>query len=118
MRDGVAARLVVLLPGEALAPGTETGKTGTPVNQPTATDFNVTVQMMDRDNYPMRSSTDLIHLSSSGSQTLVLPPDTALVNGSVIMPVSSWDEGAVTITASSVTNPAITTGSSTVTFVP
>ena len=119
MRESVATKLLVLLPGETLAPGTETGKTGTPLNQPTLTEFNVTVQMMDKDNYPVKTSTDMIHLSYSatGGQTLVMPPDANLVNGSVAMPVSSWDPGTVTITASDVTNPAITPGSNPITFV-
>lgn len=118
MRQGTAAKLLVLLPGENLAPGTETGKTGAPVNQPTLTEFNVTIVMLDADNYPVRNATDLIHLSSSGTQIVVLPPDTDLTDGFLTVPVSSWDEGEVTITATDVTNPAIAIGSSTLTFVP
>jgi hypothetical protein len=118
MRESVAARLIVILPGETFAPGTATGKTGTPINQPTLTDFNVTVQMVDKDYFPVRTSTDTIQLSATPApgQTLVLPPNTALVNGAITLSVSSWDAGTATLTATSTTNPTIQPGSSTVTF--
>jgi hypothetical protein len=121
MRQGVATKLLVLLPGETLAPGTPTGKTGTPIDQPVLTEFNVTVVMVDKDNYPVLGSTDVIHFASSGTGIVIVPPDTALVNGSITLPMSSWDEsevGGTIITASDLTNPTITSGSSTVKFIP
>ena len=118
MRDSIAHRLIVVLPGETFAPGTETGKTGTPLNQPTSTDFNVTVYMVDRDNYPVRTSTDTIRFTATPApgQTLVLPPDAAMVNGTITVVVSSWDAGTATITAENLSNPTIQAGSSAVTF--
>jgi hypothetical protein len=43
----VFAKLQLLLPGETAAPGTPTGKTGTPVAQTAGTQFTVTVSAVD-----------------------------------------------------------------------
>jgi hypothetical protein len=114
LREGVATKLLVLLPGETLAPGTATGKTGTPAAQNTLTEFNVTVQLMDKDNYPVTASNDLIHLTATGVNGTpfgTLPQDVNLLNGSLTLLIGILDEGTFTITASDVTNPAITSGS-------
>src|SRR5438094_4591635 len=44
---GMFAKLQLLLPGEAAAPGTPTGKTGTPTAQTAGTSFTVTVNAVD-----------------------------------------------------------------------
>jgi hypothetical protein len=44
---GAFSKLQLLAPGETAAPGSATGKTGTPVAQTAGTSFNVTVNAVD-----------------------------------------------------------------------
>jgi hypothetical protein len=114
MLKRVGAKLLVLLPGETLAPGTPTGKTGTPDGQKSDIEFNITVRLMDKDNYPVSAPNDLIRLAATGTPYVTLPPDANLLSGSLTLPVTISGEGSVTLTASDVDNPAITPGSSSV----
>ena len=67
-------RLQVLLPGETAAPGTGTGKTGTPRAQTAGVPFTVTVRACDA-NWNLQSGvTDAISmLCSDASATLPAP---------------------------------------------
>ena len=47
VNGGAFAKLQILLPGETAAPGTATGKTGTPSAQTAGGAFNVTVNAVD-----------------------------------------------------------------------
>jgi len=57
-------KLLVLMPGETPAPGTPTGKTGTPTAQTAGTPFSVTVNAVDT-NWNLAVSTHTIAISAS-----------------------------------------------------
>jgi hypothetical protein len=76
---GSFSKLQLLLPGETAAPGTTTGKTGTPGNEVTGVPFNVSVNAVDANWNPV-SSSDTIAITSS-DVTATLPANAALVSG-------------------------------------
>src|SRR5262249_55955520 len=76
---GAFAKLQVLAPGETAAPGSATGKTGTPNAQTAGTAFNVTVNSVDA-NWNLISTNDTVAITSSDANA-VLPASAALVSG-------------------------------------
>lgn len=107
----VFTRLQVLLPGETAAPGTPTGKTGTPDPQEPYVPFNVTVNAVAQDWALMPDVTDTVTFTSS-DEVAFLPEDTMLVNGTATVEVTLYTSGPQTVTATDVTNPEITPGTS------
>jgi hypothetical protein len=85
---GAFARLQLLLPGETAAPGTVTGRTGTPNVQSAGTGFNITVKSVDA-NWNSVNTNDTVHLTQSGDANVILPADTALVGGTVTLSVTN-----------------------------
>src|SRR4029434_10328077 len=78
--SAVCSKLQLLVPGETAAPGTASGKTGTPNPQAAGTPFNVTVNTVD-DNWNMVNTiADTVSLTSSDSNA-TLPANAALVSG-------------------------------------
>jgi len=105
------SQLLVLLPGETIAPGTLTGKTGTP----TAVSLggggfeNVTVLACDSTYHPIPAVTDKIQLSSTDGGA-ILPNAANLVNGAITFgvtggtsPLAFGTTGAWTVSASDTT---------------
>ena len=76
---GAFSKLQTLLPGETAAPGTATGKTGTPTAQTAGTAFNVRSTPVDANWNPV-SSTDTVGITSSDTNA-GLPANAALVAG-------------------------------------
>jgi len=114
----IFTKLQVLLPGETAAPGTPTGKTGTPDPQMAWTPFDVVVNAVDDNWYPVRGVSHVIRLSSDDTAA-VFPPDAAMVNGTVTFPgVYFGSEGTWRITATSMDDPTKTGTSSPVTVRP
>jgi hypothetical protein len=111
VNGGSFSRVLVLAPGESVAPGTASGRTGSATDQSINYSFNVTVLATDQWWNPVNGATDVVHLSSSdpGAQ---LQPDTAMVDGRTEMRVRLATGGFQQITVSDVTNPA-RTGSTT-----
>lgn len=105
-------KLLVLLPGETAAPGTATGKTGTPDPVPLFEAINVTVNAVAQDWALMSDVTDNVAFTSTDASAF-LPEETTLVNGTATVEVIFFTEGTQTITASDVTNPEIESGTST-----
>jgi len=110
----VPFKLQVLLPGETNAPGTVTGKIGTPLTQAPFVPFSFTVNMVDS-TWHMVSSSDTVALTSSDG-TFV--PTTGsynanLVGGTATVEVYLGTEGLQTITATDTTTPAILPNTST-----
>ena len=70
---GIFSKLRLLMPGVTAAPGTATGKSGTPTAQTAGTPFNVTVDAVDA-NWNVVSSTDNISITSS-DPAATLPPN-------------------------------------------
>ena len=114
----VASQLQVLLPGETNAPGTTTGKIGTPVPQSTGNAFDITVNACDS-TWTICPSSDIVAITSSDTQAW-LPPNTALVNGTVTIPGNFFflQTGTWTVTATDTSNTNVTAGVSSPVQVP
>jgi hypothetical protein len=100
------SQLQVLLPGESAAPGTVTGKTGTPTPQTADTSFDIVVRAVDA-NWNLVNSSDEVHVASTDG-TAILPSDANLVNGSVVLSMAFGSPGQFTVTGSDVTDPSKT----------
>ena len=110
VNTGPFAKLQLLVPGETAAPGTTTGKTGTPTAQVAGTAFNVTVNAVDA-NWNLISTNDTVKITSSDASA-TLPANAALVGGTKSFSVTLKTVGSSTITASNVTHTAITASTS------
>ena len=108
---GTFARLLILAPGETPAPGTATGRAGTATDQSINYAFNVTVLATDQWWNPVGGATDVVHITS-GDPLATLPPNQAMVNGTVDLPVRLATGGFQQISVTDVTN-AGKTGSTT-----
>src|SRR6185295_3090747 len=108
---GSFARVLVLAPGESSAPGTATGRTGTPIDESINYAFTLTVLATDAWWNPVTGPTDVVHIGCA-DPLATLPPDQALVNGRADLPMKLATGGFQTISVSDVTN-AGKTGSST-----
>ncbi len=111
------SQLQVILPGETAAPGTVSGKTGTPTPNSlsvTAGIQDLVVNAVDANWYPVGNVSDNITLSSSDSSALLPSGGVAMVNG--VATFSSTfafgQAGSWTITATDTTNNAITPNTS------
>ncbi len=104
---GAINKLQVLLPGEVAAPGTSTGKTiATPSDRNAGVAFYVTVRSVD-ENWNLVSSNHSIKITSSDG--LATTTTAALVNGSrTSFSTTLRTLGAQTVTATDLTNGAIT----------
>lgn len=108
----VFTKLLVLLPGETAAPGTTTGKTGTPDPQTVWEPFDVTVLAVDDNWYPVRGINHVISLSST-DLAFTTTGNVQMVNGSATFTgVYFGNDGTWTITATSVDDPTKTGTSS------
>jgi len=100
-------QLQVLLPGETNAPGTPTGKVGTPTHIMLGDVCTVTVYAVDP-NYNILNyvTGDMIALGSTDPNAY-LPEPARLVNGAVTMQVYFGSVGSFTVTATNLTNSQI-----------
>ena len=98
--------LQVILPGQTAQGGTAAGKTGTPTNQTAGALFNVTVRAVDAFWNLVPGVTDHISMGSSDAFA-ILPADTALSNGQVLVPARLFKSGPQVIWASDLTQPSI-----------
>ena len=108
---GAFAQLQVLLPGETAAPGTPTGKTGSPTAQTAGTGYTVTVNAVDA-NYNLINTNDTVQITSSDANA-ALPANAALSGGTGTFSVTNKTAGSWTVTASDVTQAGITASTST-----
>jgi len=100
-------QLQVLLPGETNAPGTPTGKVGTPLPINLGESCNVTVNAVDPTYHIVTYvSGDVIALGCSDPNAF-LPNPAPLANGTVTMQVYFGSTGSFTVTATNTTNPHI-----------
>jgi hypothetical protein len=95
---GTAAQLQVLMPGETSAPGTATGKYGTPNAQNAGAPFSVTVNAVDANWNLISTDMDTVAITSSDSSA-ILPANAALVAGTKMFNVTFETGGSQTITA-------------------
>jgi hypothetical protein len=99
----IATKLQVLMPGETAAPGTVSGKTGTPTPQAVGVPFNVTVNAVDNNWNLINYVTDMVTITSSDPSP-TLPPNAALVAGTQTFSVIFGTAGSQTVTATDVTD--------------
>jgi hypothetical protein len=104
---GSYARLLILAPGQELAPGTEEMRAREATDQSISFAFTVTVYATDGWGNPASGVSDVVHISTS-DPLAELPPDAALVDGvgEFILRLSTG--GYQQITASNVTDPGVT----------
>src|SRR5439155_7198773 len=99
VNSGAFTKLQLLVPGESAAPGSATGKTGTPSGQIAGVSFDVTVNAVDANWNVVNSVSDVIDLSSIDLGAS-LPPDAALVSGTGNFTLAFGTNGSFTLTAS------------------
>src|SRR5439155_2728283 len=95
---GAFAKLQLLAPGETAAPGSSTGKTGSPTAQTAGTSFNVTVNAVDANWNLVSSAGDTVGMTTSDSNAS-LPSNAALVGGTKSFAVTFKTTGSQTLTA-------------------
>ena len=103
----VFSQLQILLPGETAAPGTPTGKTGTPDIEFAGSFFYATVNAVDAKWNLISSVNDMVAISSTDTNTADLPPNAALSGGTGQFTIVFTYAGTYTLTASDVTDTAI-----------
>jgi hypothetical protein len=103
---GTFARVLILAPGEFVAPGTATGRAGDATDQSIDYSFNVTVLATDNWWNPVGGVSDVVRVTCS--KLADLPPDTPLANGRADLSVRLRAGGFSQITVEDVTNPAKT----------
>lgn len=109
------SKLLLLLPGETAAPGTPTGKTGTPTAQQLNVPFDFTVRAVDSEWFPVSEVDNAIRITSTDANMVVnwtaLPYDATLSSGSWAPPAASslfGTQGTWTIKVEDVTDPTKT----------
>jgi len=116
MLKRVATKLQVLMPGETAAPGTATGKTGTPTAQKVGVPFDITVNAVDSNWNLVDYVTDTVSITSSDTSA-TLPIDAALVAGAQTFSVTFGTAGSFTVTATDATDTAKAAGTGSATTV-
>ena len=105
------SKLQLLMPGETAAPGTPTGKTGTPTAQQVGVAFTVTVNAVDSQWYLINTATDTVHIDSANVGA-GLPADAALFAGTGTWTVTFGTAGTATVIASDVSDNTKTSSTS------
>src|SRR5205814_2058083 len=95
--------LQILLPGETAAPGSSTGKTGTPTAQTAGTPFIAAVNAVDANWNTVTTVTDTVGITSSDANAS-LPANAALAAGTQTFSVTLKTAGSQTVTATDVTD--------------
>jgi hypothetical protein len=113
----VLSQLLVLLPGESAAPGTPTGRMGTPTAQTLGAPFSISISAVDVYWNLINTVTDLVSVTSSDAAAL-LPANAAFINGTNAFAVTIKSAGSQTLTASDITDGHTTGTSSAVTVNP
>ena len=108
---GPYSRLQVLVPGETAAPGTTTGKTGTPNRQTANVPFSITVRACDSGWNLVPATTNAIEIQASDASA-TLPAPAQLVGGTATFQVTFNAGGTFTILAHDQTDITIPDGAS------
>ena len=102
VNGGAFAKLQLLMPGETAAPGSATGKTGSPSAQTAGTAYTVTVNAVDA-NWNVVSSTHTVGITSSDANA-TLPANAAMAAGTRTFTVTNKTAGVITDTATDITD--------------
>jgi hypothetical protein len=105
---GTYSRIVIIAPGEEVAPGTAEGRTGSPTDQSINFAFTVSVYATDEWFNPVGGVSDVVSITSN-DPLAELPPDAAMVDGVAQMSVRLSTGGYQQITATNVSQPAMPT---------
>jgi len=108
---GPYSRLQVLLPGESPAPGTPTGKTGTPNRQTSGVPFTATVRACDSGWNLVTTTTDAISITATDASA-TLPSSAQLVAGTGTFQVTFNAAGTFSVLAHDLTDGTIPDGAS------
>lgn len=111
-----ATKLQLLLPGETAAPGTPTGKTGTPLPVYAGSDVNVVINAVD-DTWNRVAITDSVTVTSSDVSAIIGDGNNVLTlaNGTGTMKIVFGSLGNFTVTATDTTDATKTPGTANVT---
>ncbi len=107
---GAFTKLQLLVPGETAAPGTASGKTGTPTTQGAGAPFNVTVNAVDA-SWNVASSAHTVAITSSDAAA-TLPASAALVAGTRTFSLTLRTVGTRTVTATDISDGSKTASTS------
>jgi hypothetical protein len=107
VRPGAFAAMQILLPGETVHPGTPGGKSGSPVSQSAGSVFTATVRAVDRFWNVVNTVTDRVALGSTDAFA-VMPAETTLTAGQVLVPVRLARSGSQRIWVSDAVQSSIT----------
>ena len=108
---GPYTRLQVLLPGETAAPGTGSGKTGTPLRQVTGVPFTVTVRACDNTWTTVTTISNSVSIDASDASA-TLPGAAQLVSGVKTFSITLNAAGTFTVFAHDETDNTIPDGTS------
>jgi hypothetical protein len=108
---GPYTRLQVLMPGETAAPGTPSGKTGTPKAQVSGIPFDITVRACDNTWTLVNSVSNSIQITSSDASA-TLPQPAQLQSGSRVFTVTFNAAGTFNLLAHDQTDNTIPDGTS------
>ena len=100
---GALAKLQLLMPGETAAPGTGSGKTGTPNAQTAGVAYSVTVNAVDANWNLVSTSTHTVAITSTDANA-TLPANAALVAGTKTFSLTNKTAGSWTATATDITD--------------
>jgi len=99
---GAFAKLQLLVPGESPAPGSASGKTGTPSTEVTDGPFNITVNAVDTNWNVISTVADTVGIVSSDASA-TLPGNAVLTGGTASLSFTFNTAGSQTITVSNLT---------------
>jgi hypothetical protein len=102
-------KLQILAPGETSAPGTDTGRTGSPFKQAISYPFNVSVNAVDAYWNVVSSVYDTVGITATDA-TATLPPDAGFAGGTTTFVVTLNTNGSFTLTATDLTDNTKTPG--------
>jgi hypothetical protein len=105
---GPFARVLILAPGQVLAPGTEEGRTGNATDQSITYSFPLTVYSTDEWWNPVVGVSDLMRITCTDPMA-ELPPDTPLVDGEATMDIRLSTGGYQQITVTNLSQPLMPT---------
>lgn len=104
---GSYSRLQVLVPGELPAPGTATGKTGTPTDQTAGAPFDIRIRACDSEWNTVTEITNTISVGSSDASATLPGGTLVLSSGELILSVTLNAGGQFTFTAGDDTDGSI-----------
>src|SRR5205814_2351763 len=111
VNTGAFVKLQLLVPGETAAPGSATGKTGSPSAQTAGIGYSVTVRAVDANWNLVNTITHTVGIACADPND-VLPANAALAAGSGTFSLTNKTAGSWTVTATDITDGTKTSNTS------